>query len=283
MSRLFSQNVGKLSYRAGNVARTRSECVQKNRWMRRDLVGSWLLELGNTGNTIPNGIKGNPVANLSNVAAIDAWTVIDGIRCLQFTVEPERAVAITTGLPVLGSTWFCLVRIFQTTSAIIAYGVNNNLGFIFITGGGPPAKLQVKVEVSAGVFVSMSTGFIIPLNEWHVVCLRMASSVAVTSDLSIFLDGVDVSTADTASGNPFQPNGELWMGSRFSGFPGQCAIGDILSYDNVWSDADIAEISRDLLAPFRRESIVVDIPSAPSVGNEGAAVYYHLQNLGVYS
>lgn len=136
------------------------------------------------------------------------------------------------------------------------------------------ATQQVKTTTAA-----LTTGV------WH----HIVGVIDVAADtITIFVDGV---VADSSGAISFAATSfavDATMNTRIgadgnNGNPFDRLIDDMHIYNRALTVAEIRSMFLDPFLEFRRPTRSFFAPAAAGGGNEGAAMYHHLRNLGVYS
>ena len=102
------------------------------------------------------------------------------------------------------------------------------------------------------------------------------------NDHRLSIDGLEVGGTATATGS-LLVSGEQWTILTLAAVNVVGDVSECYFWDRALSSAEIYKMYLDPLAPFRLKRNRLFIPDVPLPGgNEGAAMYHHLQNIGAY-
>lgn len=189
------------------------------------------------------------------------WTQ-DG---MVFDGASNRVVVTTTTLPVVGCTIVARCRFLNNTSFRLAsYGPASTSGWVLQGANG---RWEIKVEISSGVFIGRLGTFDFSgdqVDVWHSVAFTVQPGATADGDLAIYVDGVQHDTTSSTS-DPFQPSGQLFIGSTFGTQDAQMEVDTFSVYNQVLSAAELKALYNEpyrIITPPRHR--VFSVPAAPT-------------------
>lgn len=237
------------------------------------------------------GLVARDVSNLANhgdfevITAVNGWVNTDRGPALQFVnvVDEFTNVHLRKQLhaALTEFSWSCIFnpdvpdtedndRVWGSEQITIEYGHPSNASLrrrVFVTTVGP-------------TFFNVQISTAMPQNIWH----HVMSTWKQEGDLIAYLNGIEEGMTAT-TGVIVQTSEPTRLGSGFNGglrFAGK--VQQLIIWNRRLSPDEVREHTADPRKLFRLKSRINNrISVAPPVGNEGAAMYHHLQNLGVYS
>lgn len=169
-----------------------------------------------------------------------------------------------------------------TPGRVFAWGNSQNNPAFHIGYHSTNQHYSLRAESSsAGRLILNAANNSSPLNNDYVALVRRTDQAG--KDYDLWVNGIRMAGQGVA-GNIANKGDPLKIGNGFGNARG--AEGEILAV-YVWTyympSTLILKLAQDPFAPMRiRKDKAFIVPSAPPGGNDGAAMYHHLQNLGAY-
>jgi len=167
----------------------------------------------------------------------------------------------------------------------------NHRCFMFSVQNGNYPRILIYTDGTSNDYEFEVADNAMPTNEW--VDLG-ADWDGVTHEMRIFVNGEQVPSTRTTSGSipsvirDASANARLMVGiadqsTTSPDFPFNGYFTSVMMWDRLLTKQEHRQLSADQLAPFRHKSrIRLAVPSAAPPGT-GAAVYHHMQQIGVYA
>ncbi len=260
----------------------------------RGLTYAWCTSLGNTGNGFVRDYSG--LGNhLDMWTGASSWILSDDTRVPGYVINnvtgsSNQGRALGTYTKIGGdlsfSFWFDHLSSGNERD-IFSCGFSNttpgqwNLRFSSTAG-----NIIVRIWVNGGASVDTNLVFGPDLTNvsepWHHLVITRKESTGVISG---YMDGMlfDSVTGPTGFCDDAQDSRQLTMADATgnNNFIGD--YGNIFVWNRVVSPGEASILNQHHDAPFiLSEQVVVPEVTVPPVGNDGAAMYHHLQNLGAY-
>lgn len=236
------------------------------------------------------GLVARDVSNLANhgdfenITAINGWVNTGRGPALQFNRVTDEAVILRKQLHTVLTefSWSCIFnsdfpdtefndRVFGSKQITFEYGNPSTAAF----------RRRAFAVTEGPVFHEVQISTAMPENIWH----HVMSTWKQEGNLIVYLNGIDEDTVATTGLIDQQPDPtrigtSSGSSNRFGG-----KVQQLIIWNRVLSIDEVREHTADPRKLFRLRSRINNRISiaAPSVGNEGAAMYHHLQQLGVYS
>lgn len=257
---MFSGNISPLNW--GDFARSAQESAHPNLW--DNLIGAWVPALGPTSGIVYDiSGRGKHATFHSSLDPAIAWAVPGDLKGVGYAIEMfdnnNRIEVISSDFPIEGIT---VVQYLFNSSAGnyegMSYGIDSSNGFDFRNASD---SVRIRYEIGSGTYYSRKQpNLSLNNDQWYSTAFTAQPTVTADSDLQVFVDGLQVDTG-ADSDNPFQPNGELWIGANFNNSNPNTKNAVSLYYDRILTQEELYHLAFDPIAPFRLAATPTIIPS----------------------
>jgi len=269
------------SYSQG-FARSVGESIHPHLWHR--LQAAYVPAFGQTGIIVHDLLHRNNLVDAGSTSA-NTWINTPFGSAVNFDSSAKEFSKEPATFNLTGQmTVYLLCRIgnfSQSTAALIGHGSNTTTGNRFYVAynngfGGDQIRF-----IWGGANINTTTTFG-NVAFHHIVGVR--SGVTGNWDVTLYVDTVVEASVVGSATNPGAAGASNFYINELPSGAGNSAMGDFVVcylWDRAISINEIRQLYVNVFAPFEQSRRLGFVAAAPG-GTDGAAMYHHLQNLGVY-